>query len=127
MTSLVIRLAVLDEGAGIEPSRKALWNQRPLFTLCRKVSFGIVLPEVVPLGVGVVHVRLTHAKHLLQDAPITQHDAAQLSPILPLVAADHVIDGGERKVLRIATTLPAGSCGNARDRLGPVGSWRIRV
>lgn len=66
-----------------------------------KVPFGIVLPEVVPLGVWVIHMRLAHAQPLLQDDPIPKHCTPQVGPILPLATTDHVIDGGKGKVLMV--------------------------
>jgi hypothetical protein len=63
---------------------------------------------MVTLGVGVIHVRVAHAQHLLQDDPITKRGAAQLNPILPLAAADYVIDGDESKALMIQVAVEHG-------------------
>lgn len=52
-----------------------------------------------------------HAQHLLQQRVIQQGGAAQLSPIAPLAAADHVVDGGE---------------GEPPDDSGGGGAWNQR-
>jgi hypothetical protein len=61
-----------------------------------KVSFGIVLPEMIPLSVGVADPDATHPEDLLQHGPIGEDGLSQLGPILPIAAPDDIVNGGER-------------------------------
>ena len=64
-----------------------------------QVSFGIVLPEVVPLGVGILYVGSADVQHLLQEPAIPQDGPAQFGPIPSRATSDHIVDGSKGESL----------------------------
>lgn len=54
---------------------------------------------MVPLGIGIGDVCLTHPQHLFQQGSICKRCPTQRSPILPLAARDHVVNGGQGELL----------------------------
>jgi len=60
---------------------------------------------MITLGIGVGDVRLAHPQHLFQCGPIRKRRPAQRSPILPLAAGDHVVNGGQGELLMGEVTV----------------------
>ncbi len=70
-----------------------------------KVSFSILFPEVVTLGIGIGDVYLAHPQHFFQHGPIRKRRPAQRCPILPLAASDDVVNGGQGELLMGEVTV----------------------
>ncbi len=64
-----------------------------------KISFGILFPEVVTLGIRIGNVRLAHPQHLIHHGPVSKRRPAQINPILSLAAGDDVVDGSQGELL----------------------------
>ncbi len=57
------------------------------------MGFGIVHPKMVALRIAVGHVWAAHALHPLKYVATLQHTPAQINPVLPATATDHIVNG----------------------------------
>jgi len=70
--------------------------------------FDIVHPEMVTLGIGVRNVSVANLLHLVQQSTICQNGLAQVCPILPLTARDHIVNGREGEALMVEMAMKHG-------------------
>lgn len=60
---------------------------------------------MVTLGIGIGDVRLAYAQYLFQFGSISQRCPAQLGPVPPFAAGDHVVNGGQSELLMSEVTV----------------------
>ncbi len=68
-------------------------------------SFGILLPEVIALRVGIAYLRRADAENSLGQPRIRQQRPTQFRPIRPLAARDDVVNRREGQVLVIQVAV----------------------
>ncbi len=76
--------------------------------LFNAVFFNVVHPEMISLGVGVGNIRAADAFHFFKQRPIPKNRAAQVSPILPAAARDHIVDGRKGQALMVEVAMQPG-------------------
>ena len=69
---------------------------------------GIVHPEMVELRIAIGKVRAANALYPLQHAATRQYAPAQINPVLPATATNHVVDGGKTQTAGIDMTMVDG-------------------
>ena len=72
------------------------------------VGLGIFHPEVVALRLAIGKVRAANALYPLQHAVTRQYAPAQINPVLPATATNHVINGGKAQAAGIDVTMVHG-------------------
>ena len=72
------------------------------------MSFGIVHPEVVSLRVAIVQVWATDALHPLQHVATRQYAPAQINPVLPATAANHIVNSSKAQAAGVDVAVVHG-------------------
>jgi hypothetical protein len=67
-----------------------------------------VHPEVMALRIRISDIGAADALHFVQQRAVAEHRTAQLGPVLPTAARNHVVDGSESETLVVEVAMVHG-------------------